>query len=313
MSTAKINAVASDLSNKAKSDKPISTFIWNARDHRKGRYPIPDDGHREKRKTKQHIVWLNWNPQNISWLVAFCFTVGSIVWCANAVLVFRTSVYPALCKTNLSHYWKFAVPEVRTDYTENVPAGAWTAWVGGTIFLFSSYLGILEALNRGSEIDFGQTVQNLHHSSETSNDKPFSSASSTSLPPYASHTKDVGILRRRQHLLLKERNSTKAHWHWFGTRWKEIGYTAAVIQQICAVIFWIAVVTGLPGCLPVELSGTALSNGVYWLPQVLGGLGFVIAPGLQMLEAQEHWWKPAIFKIGWHSAAWNCCASLPMK
>jgi hypothetical protein len=79
---------------------------WNSREHRKGRHARPASGRQPK------IVWINWNPGNISWIVGMLFTVGSVVWCINGLFVFLPLVHPRM--------------EANDD------AIAWTAWVGGS-------------------------------------------------------------------------------------------------------------------------------------------------------------------------------------
>lgn len=42
-----------------------------------------------------------------------------------------------------------------------------------------------------------------------------------------------------------------------------------------------------------------LIDGIYWAPQVIGGSGFMISATFLMLAAQDVWWKPKLFSIGW--------------
>ena len=64
-------------------------------------------------------------------------------------------------------------------------------------------------------------------------------------------------------------------WRWFGARWNEIGYDASAIQAVAATVFWISTFTGIPGVIDMENVG--LTNGIYWVPQVIGGSGFIIS------------------------------------
>jgi hypothetical protein len=43
----------------------------------------------------------------------------------------------------------------------------------------------------------------------------------------------------------------------------------------------------------------------YWVPQLIGGVGFVISGWMFMVETQKHWWKPALDILGWHVGFWN--------
>jgi hypothetical protein len=64
-------------------------------------------------------------------------------------------------------------------------------------------------------------------------------------------------------------------WLWWGSRWNEIGYVGSVIQMFAATIFWISTITGIPGV--IDTSNVALTNGIYWVPQIIGGSGFIVA------------------------------------
>jgi hypothetical protein len=59
--------------------------------------------------------------------------------------------------------------------------------------------------------------------------------------------------------------------------------------------------TGLPGVIPdfPDEPPVGLTDGVYWTPQVIGGVGFVIASLLLMREEQRSWWQISPIRIGW--------------
>lgn len=102
-------------------------------------------------------------------------------------------------------------------------------------------------------------------------------------------------------------------WKWWGT-YKSVAYIANAIQLFGASIFFVSVLCGLPGVLP--LSGSAggpeqsaasegLWLGLYWGTQVIGAPCFVIAGIMFCLEVQQKWYKPNIFNIGWQIGFWN--------
>jgi hypothetical protein len=64
-------------------------------------------------------------------------------------------------------------------------------------------------------------------------------------------------------------------WVWIGARWREIGFDGSIIQLFAATIFWISTVTGIPGV--IDMDNIGLVDGIYWVPQVVGGSGFIIA------------------------------------
>jgi hypothetical protein len=74
--------------------------------------------------------------------------------------------------------------------------------------------------------------------------------------------------------------------------------------MIGATIFWIAGIAALPPVLD-RLTSVTAQNCVYWLPQVIGGSGFIVSGTLFMLETQKEWYIPAPKVLGWHIAVWN--------
>jgi hypothetical protein len=94
-------------------------------------------------------------------------------------------------------------------------------------------------------------------------------------------------------------------WHELRTHYfKELGFLACLSQMIGATVFWIAGFTALPPIFN-RLTSTAAQNGAYWLPQVIGGTGFIVSGTFFMLETQRKWYIPAPKVLGWHIAVWN--------
>jgi hypothetical protein len=71
------------------------------------------------------------------------------------------------------------------------------------------------------------------------------------------------------------KTTSEQQWVWFGARWHEIGFIGSVIQMFAASVFWISTVTGIPGV--IDMNNTGLTDGIFWVPQVIGGSGFIIA------------------------------------
>jgi hypothetical protein len=55
----------------------------------------------------------------------------------------------------------------------------------------------------------------------------------------------------------------------------ELGFLASASQLLGATIFWISGFTALPGL--VNQDNQRLLNGVYWIPQMIGGSGFIVS------------------------------------
>jgi hypothetical protein len=61
--------------------------------------------------------------------------------------------------------------------------------------------------------------------------------------------------------------------------------------------------TGLPG-IQNHLS-QGLINGIYWVPQIVGGSGFVFSGLLFAIESKTKWYIPVPMALGWHVGFWN--------
>jgi hypothetical protein len=70
------------------------------------------------------------------------------------------------------------------------------------------------------------------------------------------------------------------------------------------------------------MNNIALTNGIFWVPQVIGGTGFIIARYnlasfllirgslLFMLETQGTWYNIRPFSLGWNCGFWNLVGSI---
>jgi hypothetical protein len=113
--------------------------------------------------------------------------------------------------------------------------------------------------------------------------------------------------RDKEHDMSSENGKS---WAWFIT-WTEfkghysheLGFLACASQLFGATVFWISGFTALPGIFN-HLSGNLL-NGIFWVPQVIGGSGFVISGTLFMIETQKSWYKPAFGVLGWYVGLFN--------
>eukprot|EP00899_Mesostigma_viride_P007260 jgi/Mesvir1/16535/Mv10079-RA.1 len=228
---------------------------WKSRLHRKGKQA----GHVLKGHRLVGVAY--WD---ISWWVAFTFTVASLLWVFNGAVLYLE-----------------AFPE---SVLQSV--AAWTAFAGGTGFFFGGWFMYLEALNIEDHAEFGDEMR----------------------------MKERHFLQCFAAILLCRHPGLYDHlrWKWVGWRsFHEIGFLAGVSQFIGTTIFYIAVITGLPGMLPSsEESHVGLYQGVYWTPQVVGAFFLLLSSVLIMLETQESWWRIKIADIGWHVGFWNVLGSV---
>lgn len=84
----------------------------------------------------------------------------------------------------------------------------------------------------------------------------------------------------------------------------DLGFLACAILFTSVVVFCIACISALPP-IYTALDTSAKLIGAYWAPQLVGGVGFVIAGAMFTMETQEYWWLPAPDVLGWHIGMGN--------
>lgn len=232
---------------------------------------------------------------DVSYLVAVIFTWGSVVWVINSFFVWLPLQLPS------------------SEFPGEIAnAGGITAFIGATIFELGSMLLMLEAVNEERADCFGWAVEEVWEEGAKL---------------IRVKTDEEGCRhhhRNKKNLVGKGRAATaekeheqeptsrdKRNWTWCPTWYelrthyfKEVGFLACFAQMIGATIFWISGFTALPPIYS-RLTSTAAQNGAYWLPQVIGGTGFIVSGTLFMLETQQKWYLPAWKVLGWHIGAWN--------
>lgn len=305
------------------SDEQLASnieFKWRSRDNRKGRHnlvvdassdpyapyvtPKATSGGREVFKGigRMFIEYPYWD---VSYLVATIFTLGSMVWVINAFFVFLPLVQP------------------KTEFkTEILIGGGVTAFIGATIFEVGSILLLIEAVNENRSGCFGWALERVlwngeeggkkirvtpdkdrctHHHSNKGNFVGKGSvkepSSGAQIESQSSSTDDVKKFA--------DAKSTGDAWIWFplwrslSTHYlRELGFLASLAQLCGASVFWISGLTALPGINNKMSQG--LLDGIYWVPQMVGGSGFIISGLLYMLETQPKWYIPAWEVLGWY-------------
>lgn len=247
---------------------------------------------------------------DISWLIAYGFTWGSIIWVLNAMFVYIPLLRPS------------------SEFSDEVLDGAGiTAFLGATIFEFASILLMLETMNENRTGDFGWAVEEL-----VDNEKQMLKVTADHTHCQHFHENRHGLLQEPrlanqehqdrskeyklgandlEHCKSPYENAHQKSWTWL-VSWadfkshyaRDIGFLACTSQFLGASVFWISGFTALPG-IQNKLSAGPVINGVYWAPQVIGGSGFIVSGILFMLETQTIWWKPSFTTLGWHIGAWN--------
>ncbi|KAI1752240.1 hypothetical protein F4782DRAFT_502582 [Xylaria castorea] len=282
-----------------------TTWIWRryrSRDNRKGRHAVeisPQSAanhgvsHPHATDTFRAALPGLWRMVSmfpvfdVSYDVAIIFTLGSVIWVINGFFAWLPVQWPS------------------TEFDGEASAGTGiTAFIGATIFEFGSVLLMLEAVNEKRTDCFGwaleEAIEDQYHLLSPD-------------PKGCAHHHSVrhGLLSTREPEAGKEDRT----WEWWPTWYelkthyfREIGFLASLAQFIGASVFWISGFTALPS-INGHLS-TSVSNGVYWLPQVVGGVGFIVSGLLFMLETQKTWYTPAFNVLGWHIGFWNLIGAL---
>ncbi|KAJ5443904.1 uncharacterized protein N7458_007776 [Penicillium daleae] len=293
--------------------------LWRSRDNRKGRHPLKVDYRAPTSETgylappptatfsavargilrmaTSAPVW------DVSWLVAVTFTLGSVVWIINAFFVWLPLVDPG------------------TEFSGEVSLGGGiSAFIGATVFEVGSVLLLLEAVNANQTGCFGWALETELRKTEN-----HAGQGVTKVKPskdecrhhHVNRRNLVGLGRHLTHQISRDLSDgyTTSSPDGRSFRWlpswtelrthylHELGFLASLVQFFAATVFWIAGFTGLPGIL--DHLSQRVTNGVYWVPQIVGGTGFIISGLLFTLETQEKWYKPAFHVLGWHIGTWN--------
>ena len=312
-------------SGTTQTETPPVEHIWRSRDNRKGRHALRVDYNAPSkgipliaprpttaikaiaegilRMFTTAPIW------DVSWLVAFTFVLGSMIWILNSFFVWLPLVAPS------------------TEFAgEVLQGGGITGFLGATVFEFGSVLLLLEAVNDHQTGCFGWALETELNRTPPHVPGDTTPPTVTSLKPQSEKCTHHHVNRRN--LIGETAHSHASNWMDFSNgytttspsgsrsfRWLpswnelkthyiyELGFLASVIQFIAATIFWVAGFTGLPGILN-HLS-QAVTNGIYWVPQIMGGVGFIASGLLFTLETQEKWYKPAFHVLGWYIGAWN--------
>ncbi|KAI4151224.1 MAG: hypothetical protein LQ340_003624 [Diploschistes diacapsis] len=318
-------------------------FEWRSRDNRKGRHKLvvtlADSASTTQYLTPPssstprailHGIWrmATWYPVwNVSYLVAITFTLGSVIWVLNAFFVWLPLVQPSTQFTN-----------------EITVAGGWTAFVGATVFEVGSVLLMLEAVNENQAGCFGWALERAlesgdeekeiggwkirpnkgcahHHTNKgnfvgkretgPTNDVKSEKRMGTGIDESDSGRPDNDTASPSSYTASSSTESAKS-WQWFPS-WHdltthyifELGFLACCAQMFGASVFWISGFTAIPQINAILATNQADLNGAYWVPQIVGGTGFIVSGVLFMLETQPKWYIPVPKVLGWQIGLWN--------
>ncbi|KAI7498931.1 hypothetical protein KC367_g4877 [Hortaea werneckii] len=309
---------------------PATRYRWTSRNNRKGRHalvvkraqPTPASPEKETPRPTAHPreilsgirrMFTSCPVWDVSYDVAVTFTLGSLIWCLNAFFALLPFTNP------------------KTEFKgEVLYGGGITAFIGrATVFEIGSVLLMLEAVNANRTGCFGWAVERYY-------DGTFGGSHGSDCCP------ERGIVRLVPHACghhhANGRNlvggaapattngsevnaaakplphgafPSERSWTWWPSMQElrthyihDIGFIACSALTFGATVFWISGFTALPGIYNY-LSPQVVLDGVYWVPQAIGGIFFIFSGVLFTIETQKQWWKPAPHVLGWHVGFWN--------
>ncbi|TKA63060.1 hypothetical protein B0A55_10184, partial [Friedmanniomyces simplex] len=198
--------------------------------------------------------------------------------------------------------------------------GGITAFIGATIFEIGSVLLMLEAINENRAGCFGWALEQVYEGHIEQGVNRIS-PSHDCTHHHANKGNLVGKSANADSLATSEKSATASaggtppgarSWIWWPSRHEltthylhDLGFLACSAQMFGASVFWISGFTALPGIYNVIENHVPVLNGVYWVPQVVGGSGFIVSGTLFMIETQKRWYQPAFGELGWHIGLWN--------
>lgn len=290
---------ANDGSDSTKPAQNVQ-FQWTSRNNRKGRsLLLVDPDNNAPDASKQPSPYLLPKATNhvaqtlqtmkkmctecwywdVSYLVATLFTLGSVVWVINGFFVFLPLVQP------------------QTEFkNEILLGGGLTAFIGATIFEVGSVLLMFEAINANQSGCFGWALERLVDDERRTHSRGSIGKETTStmtggekirlarhIDETDHHTNKSGLGRKvTANTSSSGPSQDSKSWVWCPTAVElrthymyELGFLASLAQLIGASIFWIAGLTSLPWI--EERLSQGLLDGIYWVPQIVGGSGFIIS------------------------------------
>lgn len=231
---------------------------------------------------------------DVSYLIAVAYTFGCLFFIASGLF-----------------YWLPEVDPSAKFHKEKTVAGGVTAFVGAMLFEVGAALLALEAYNENQTGCFGWALHRaLAGDGETNGEVEKGRIIAKIDPDSCEHHHSRGSRKQRPRQPRPERK-----WRWYPT-WNElkthyiheIGFVANMVLSLGATLFCVTGICSIPGIYSNMSLGVAW--GTYWLAYLIGGIMFMTASILYMLETQSTWYTPAPHLLGWHIGLWNLIGSV---
>ncbi|PMD13062.1 hypothetical protein NA56DRAFT_586285 [Hyaloscypha hepaticicola] len=241
-------------------------------------------------------MWTLFPLQDISWIVAFSFTIGSAAFVIYGFFLLLPFIDP---ETNFPTETPYATPA--------------SSVFGALLFLVGGYAGFLEGMNLSRREVAGTNVPDIETTEITEIRMKLDENSSQEMEPQSSTEPTRGersghsfppllgdpvfvYLPTKQQLTALHARSLLFHSAW--------------VQFLGTIIFAFATFTSLPGILPSSNSSHLLITLLNLLPASTGGVLFIISALLQLFNAQDKLWTPKPRKADWQVGFSNLIGSL---
>ncbi|RMY57547.1 hypothetical protein D0863_12600 [Hortaea werneckii] len=298
---------------------PEARYRWTSRNNRKGRHALvvkPEQTTPASPETPRPTA----HPREVLTGIRRMFTSFPVWDCLNAFFALLPFTNP------------------KTEFKgEVLYGGGITAFIGSyeapsesgaTVFEVGSVLLMLEAVNANRTGCFGWAVERYYdgtfrgHGLECCAERgvvrlvPHACAHhhanrKQSVGAAATSTSDADEVNVVAKPLPNDASPSERSWTWWPSMQElrthyihDIGFIACSSLTFGTTVFWISGFTSLPGIYNY-LSPQVVLDGVYWVPQVIGGILFIFSGLLFTIETQRQWWKPAPHVLGWHVGFWN--------
>lgn len=262
-------------------------------------------------------MWTLFPLQDISWIVAFSFTIGSAAFVMYGFFLLLPFIDP---ETNFPTETPYATPA--------------SSVFGALLFLVGGYAGFLEGINLSGREVAGTNVPDIETTEITEIRMKLDEKSSQEMEPQSSTEPARG---ERSGQFQPLRASTSATYGdasavqassfppllgdpvfvYLPTKQqltalhaRSLLFHSAWVQFLGTIIFAFATFTSLPGILPSSNSSHLLITLLNLLPASTGGVLFIISALLQLFNAQDKLWTPKPRKADWQVGFSNLIGSL---
>ena len=244
-------------------------------------------------------------PRNVNYLVAIVFTIGCTTLVVNAFLAFLPFVDA-----------RFELP-YKIIYVEAI-----LTFIVCFLFLIGSFLAYLETMNADSTTCFPRRLEHLPSGIPTDWGDERGNAT-TAIPNYTQHQGsnktftdhskdwDASSASEKGNEVTTATIKETRSWKLFPaarelrTRYlHDIDFLSCAISLCSSFLYCGASLAALVTLLSTD-------KVTHWIRiiRLIAAVGFTISSVMCMGNSQDHWWRPAARRLGWHICLWNLIGS----